>query len=259
MWPAAAFALRGPLSSRSGDHAAAKPQTFAAQGVTGKSCRLLPHGEKLWPPPDRSTGPFCNGHTWVASFNSSVSVLRVTDDLNHPFDLRQVQSRLSQAAGRGARWADMVPRAWPAFAVGPRHAAHVTWHPQSTAGAARPEASRPGTAVLAAGATPVPAHSGAGRGPAHCAASAGRWRVWPALRRCHLPSVRKQNKGHCAMSGDICGHQDWGAPGTKGAGPRMLLYPPTVPRTAPHRECDPPSVQCSFKIRYVYLSLFKLV
>lgn len=97
VWSAAAFTQRGPLSSHSRDHA-------AAQGVTGKSCRLLSRGEKLWPPPDSNTGPFCNGHTWVASFNMSGSVLRVTDDLNYPFDLRKVQSRLSQAAGRGARW-----------------------------------------------------------------------------------------------------------------------------------------------------------
>lgn len=61
VWSAAAFTQRGPLSSHSRDHA-------AAQGVTGKSCRLLSRGEKLWPPPDSKRVPFATDtRGWLLS------------------------------------------------------------------------------------------------------------------------------------------------------------------------------------------------
>lgn len=137
---------------------------------------FLFHGGKLWPLPDSNTGPFCNGHTWVASFNISVSVLRVTGDLNHSSDLQKVQSRLSRPLG-GAHGE-----------CGSEGLARLRHRPRSQ-GILSPQPALPGARGLGAGAGEATVVlAGATPGPAR---SLPAWRqrgrgVWPALRQHHL-------------------------------------------------------------------------
>lgn len=76
--------------------------------------------EKLWPLPDSRTDPFCNGHTLVTSLNISISVLRVTNDPEHPKHLQKAQSKLSRSAKRS-----VVPRGCSSFTLGPSHMASL--------------------------------------------------------------------------------------------------------------------------------------
>lgn len=58
-------------------------------------------------------------------------------------------------------------------------------------------------------------------------------------------------RGHWVMSGDICGHQDAGAPGMEGMGPRGAAQP-YMPRTGPPNKepSDPkaPQSRCSPRV-----------
>lgn len=55
----------------------------------------------------------------VASFDISISALRVTND-STPFDLQKAQSKLSMGAGWSAK-GNVFPRGCASFTVGPSH------------------------------------------------------------------------------------------------------------------------------------------
>lgn len=142
---------------------------------------FLFHGGKLWPLPDSNTGPFCNGHTWVASFNISVSVLRVTGDLNQSSDLQKVQSRLSRPLGgaHGECGSEGLAR----LRHRPRSQGILSPQPQSTAGAARGPRPRGRGGGSDSGA--CRGHAG-GQPVAYLPGVSGGGGVWPALHQHHL-------------------------------------------------------------------------